>query len=108
MAGTILGTENSAGFGVAAVACGGLWWATPPPEVNLDEMLENQELRRWGDGVPGGCFLSSLLAILAELDRAIVGCFPGSVGAWLPLVVGVAVDGLGVGAGVGVGDGAGA
>ena len=98
-----MGTENSAGLGVAAVACGGLWWATPPPEVNLDEMLENHEFRRWGEGVPGGCFLSSVLAILAELDRAIVGCFPGSVGAGLPLVVGVVEEGLGVGAGVGDG-----
>ena len=98
-----MGTENSAGLGETAVACGGLWWAVPPPEVNLDEMLVNQELRRCGVGVEGGVPFSSGLA-LAEFDRVNVVCFPCSV--WLPL--GAGDEGvLGTGAGVGTEAGAG-
>jgi len=98
-----LGTENSAGLGEAAVACGGLCWAALPPEVNLDEMLVNQELRRCGVGVEGGVPFSSEL-VLAEFDRVSVACFPCSV--WLPLVAGDE-GGLGAGAGVGTEAGAG-
>jgi hypothetical protein len=77
LAGVILGTENSAGAGEAAVACGGLWCAALAPELNLDEMLENQELRRCGVGVEGGVLFSSEL-VLVEFDRASVTGFPCS------------------------------
>jgi hypothetical protein len=93
-----LGTENSAGFGEAVFACGGLWWATPPPDVNLDEMLENQELRRCGLGVADGGLFSSELD-LAELARTRVGGLLSSV--WLPLTAG---DEGGLGAGLGAGE----
>jgi hypothetical protein len=43
----------------------------------LDEMLENQELRRCGEGVAGG-FLSSVVD-LAEFDLPSAVCFPCSV-----------------------------
>lgn len=92
-----MGMENSAGLGDAVVACGGLWWAVPPPEVNLDEMLENQELRRCGEGVAGGFFSSEF--VLAEFDLPSAVCFPGSV--WLPLIAG---DVGGFGAGLGAGE----
>ncbi len=87
-----MGTENSAGFGEAAVACGGLW-AALPPELNLDEMLENQELRRCGVGVEGGVLFSSEL-VPAEFDRASAD--------GLPLIAGDE-GGLGAGAGIGIG-----
>jgi len=93
-----LGTENSAGFGEAVFACGGLWCAVPPPDENLDEMLENQEFRRWGEGVEGGARFSSEV-VRAEFDRASVICFAGSV--WLSSTGG---EGDGWGGGLGAGE----
>jgi hypothetical protein len=65
--------------------------------VNLDEMLENHEFRRWGEGVEGNRFSSE--AVLAELDRVSAVCFSWS--GWL--LLSTAGDGEELGAGLGAG-----
>lgn len=97
MAGVTFGTENSAGFGEAVFACGGLWAALLPELLNLDEILENQEFRRCGVGMGDVDCFSSVL-VLREFDlRGVAGaslsdCPPltvEGVGGWFAAGVGV-------------------
>ena len=61
-----MGTESSAGFGDAVLACGGTWTAPAPEDENLDEIFENHEPLLDDGDEPGEPGLFSSLELLLE------------------------------------------
>ena len=94
MTGLARGTDSSAGFGEAVLACGGLCVAALPDE-NLDEMLENQEPLRCGAGAdlpPSGADLAIPGRAAAVPFPPVTAVLPVALAAAPMLAADVAID----------------